>query len=174
MDETLRRLQDRYEIQEVIMRYCRALDRLDRKALESCFHPDSQHNHSYVGPSSTFCDFAFDVLSACVATHHQLGNISIRVQGDLAYADCYFTAYHRIGDPPPPAFAPAGPGDDVLVGGRYIDRFERRDGEWRIAKRIGVHDWRRYEAGADHGFYQLPTSDRGRRDPTDHVYSAEF
>ena len=174
MDETLRRLRDRYEIQEVIARYCRALDRLDRKALESCFHPDSQHNHAYVGPSSTFCDFAFDVLSACVATHHQLGNISVRVQGDVAYADCYFTAYHRIGDPPPAAFAPAGPGDDVVIGGRYIDRFERRDGEWRIVKRTGVHDWRRTEAGADNGFYDLPPSARGRRDRTDHVYEAEF
>ena len=174
MDETLRRLQDRYEIQEVILRYCRALDRLDRKALDSCFHPDSQHNHSYVGPSSTFCDFAIDVLKGCVATHHQLGNISIRVRGDLAYADCYFTAYHRIGDVPVEAFAHAKPGEDVIVGGRYIDRFERRDGEWRIARRFGVHDWQRYEAAADFGFYDQPESQRGRRDPTDHVYSAEF
>ncbi len=31
-------------------------------------------------------------------------------------------------------------GDDVL-GGRYIDRFERRDGEWRIARRVLLLDW---------------------------------
>jgi hypothetical protein len=174
MDDTLRRLQDRYEIQEVILRYCRSLDRLDRKGLESCFHPDSQHNHSYVGPSSTFCDFAFEVLQACVATHHQLGNISIRVHGDLAFADSYFTAYHRIGDTPSAAFAGAQPGEDVIIGGRYIDRFERRDGEWRIARRFGVHDWQRYETAADHGFYDGPETGRGRRDRTDHVYSADF
>jgi hypothetical protein len=26
-------------------------------------------------------------------------------------------------------------------GGRYVDRFERRDGEWKIADRVVVHEW---------------------------------
>ena len=174
MDENLRRVMDRHEIEEVLARYCRALDRLDRPLLESCFHPDSQHHHSYKGPSSTFCDFAFEVLSSCVATHHQIGNVSIRVQGDFAHTDCYFTAYHRLGDPPPPAFPGAKAGEDVLIGGRYIDRFERRDGVWKIIKRTGVHDWRRYEAAADNGFYETPVDERGRRNGDDYVYDAEF
>ena len=174
MDENLRRVMDRHEIEEVLARYCRALDRLDRALLESCFHPDSQHNHSYQGPSSTFCDFAFEVLSSCVATHHQIGNVSIRVQGDVAHTDCYFTAYHRLGDPPPPAFTGARAGEDVLIGGRYIDRFERRDGVWKIIKRTGVHDWRRYEAPADNGLYETPADERGRRNRDDYVYDAGF
>ena len=64
--------------------------------------------------------------------------------------------------------------EDVLIGGRYIDRFERRDGVWRIIQRTGVHDWRRYEAPADHGFYQTPPAQRGRRNRDDQVYDAAF
>ena len=30
-------------------------------------------------------------------------------------------------------------------GGRYVDRFERRDGEWRIAHRNLVHEWDKVE-----------------------------
>jgi hypothetical protein len=30
------------------------------------------------------------------------------------------------------------------IGGRYIDRWEKRGGIWRIARRIGVHDWERW------------------------------
>ena len=30
-------------------------------------------------------------------------------------------------------------------GGRYVDRFERRDGEWKIAHRTVVHEWDKVE-----------------------------
>ena len=29
-----------------------------------------------------------------------------------------------------------------LYGGRYLDEFERREGEWRIARRTYVMDWK--------------------------------
>ena len=32
---------------------------------------------------------------------------------------------------------------EMEVGGRYLDRFEKRDGEWRIARRRYVLDWSR-------------------------------
>jgi hypothetical protein len=31
--------------------------------------------------------------------------------------------------------------NDFLFGGRYVDRLEKRGGEWRIAKRTVVMDW---------------------------------
>ncbi len=169
MDEAVIALLDRAEVQEVLVRYCQAIDRLDRELLATCFHEDSRHDHGYVGPSSTFLDFAMNVLGGCVATHHQLGNIAIRIEGDTAFAESYFTAYHRVGDPPPEAFADAA-GMDLTIGGRYTDSLERRDGVWRITSRTGVHDWRRYEAPADRGFYDLPPGERGRRDRGDPAY----
>jgi hypothetical protein len=46
---------DRWAIQEIILRYARALDRLDQAMLDSCFHPDSVHEHgAYKGPTSEF------------------------------------------------------------------------------------------------------------------------
>ncbi len=30
---------------------------------------------------------------------------------------------------------------DTCVGGRYLDRLERRDGEWRISARAMLYDW---------------------------------
>ena len=169
MDTALRALIDRAEIEEVLARYCRAIDRLDEALLRGCFHPDSVHDHGYAGPSETFVGFAMEVLRGCIASHHQLGNISIAVRGHEADAESYFTAWHRIGDPPPQANADAA-GQDVTVGGRYIDRLERRAGAWRIVSRVGVHDWRRYEAPADRGFFDLPPNQRGRRDASDPVY----
>ena len=71
------------EIIEVTARYARAIDRMDEEMLRSVFHPDSQHNHFYAGPSSDpqrpadgddpgdFVRFAFQVLSAHTHTHHQ-------------------------------------------------------------------------------------------------------
>lgn len=170
MDDLLRQLMDRNEIQEILARYCRAIDRLDEPMLRSCFHGDSLHDHGYAGPSEAFCGFALEVLRGCVATHHQLGNISISVRGDVADAESYFTAYHRIGDEPPAAFGADTAGLDLTIGGRYVDRLERRDGVWRIVHRVGVHDWQRYEPAADRGFFDLAPDQRGRRDQTDPVY----
>ena len=169
MDPAVRALTDRAEISELLMRYCRALDRLNEPLLRSCFHPDSVHNHGYVGASSDFCDFALDTLRGCVVTHHHLGNISVTVDGDRADSECYFTAYHRIADVPPEFFSDAA-GKDLIIGGRYIDRHERRDGVWKIVDRIGVHDWTRYEEPCDRGFLTGPIEGRGRRDASDPVW----
>ena len=172
MTDLPRQLLDRHEIQEVLTRYCEALDRLDRPLLASCFHPDSQHNHSFVGPSSEFLGFAWDVLSGCVATHHQLGNLAITLDGDFARSNCYFPAYPRLGNPAPAPFDLECSGMDLTIGGRYIDRFERRGGVWKIIHRTGVHDWQRYEAPAERGFFTTDPDGRGRRDLTDPAYTA--
>jgi hypothetical protein len=169
MDQAVRAIIDRAEISEVLTRYCRAIDRLDESMLRRCFHADSLHDHGYKGPSETFIAYALAVLRGCVTTHHQLGNISIAVRGHDADAESYFTAYHRIADPPPEAFKDAS-GMDLTIGGRYIDRLEKRAGEWRIVSRTGIHDWRRYEAPADRGFHDLAPDQRGRRDASDPVY----
>ena len=30
---------------------------------------------------------------------------------------------------------------DTVIGGRYLDRLEKRAGEWRIANRVMLYDW---------------------------------
>jgi len=56
------------------------------------------------------------------------------------------------------------------MGGRYVDRFERRDGVWKIAERQGVNEWLRYEAASDRGFWDGSADQRGCRDRSDPVY----
>jgi len=167
-DALLDQLASRAEITEVVLRYCRGIDRCDEALLRSCFHPDARHRHgSFDGASADFCTFALEIVQAVVFTHHQLGPVSIELDGDVAHTETYFTSLHRFGAVPPPG---GQPHEDRFVGGRYVDRFERRGGVWKIAERRGISEWLRYEAASDRGFWDGPAEQRGRRDRDDPVY----
>ena len=185
-EQQVRELLDKQAITDVIMTYARAIDRLDEDLLRSVFHPDSQHAHGFVGPSSDpsqasspgspgdFVAYAFEVLGTLTRTHHQLGNIFIELDGDDAYTETYFSAYHRMrakGDP----LASDGAYDtemDWLVGGRYIDRMQRREGVWKISHRTGLTDWMRTEPPSTQGFSDIPADMLGHRSSQDLVYRA--
>lgn len=175
---------DKQAITEVIMTYARAIDRLDEEMLRSVFHPDSQHAHGFVGPSSDpslpskpgepldFVAFAFGVLNTHTRTHHQLGNTFIELEGENAYAESYFTAYHRMrakGDPQAAENA-YDTEMDFLVGGRYLDRFQKREGVWKISHRTGLTDWMRTEPPSTQGFSTIPADLVGQRSVDDLVY----
>jgi hypothetical protein len=55
-------------------------------------------------------------------------------------------------------------GSEYVLGGRYNDRFEKRDGVWKVLKRVVVFDWRRQwqssEADASH-LAAFPVVNRG-------------
>jgi hypothetical protein len=185
-EQGIAELLDKQAITELVTRYARAIDRFDEALLRSVFHPDSQHAHGFVGPSSDpslpcapgapgdFVAYAFEVLGTHTRTHHQLGNILIELDGDDAYAETYFTAYHRmraIGDPQ----AAENAHDtemDFWVGGRYIDRLQRRQGSWRISHRTGLTDWARTEPPATQGFADIPSELVGKRGVEDLVFRA--
>lgn len=162
---------DQLEILSVLTQYCHALDRRDPDLLARCFHGDSIHQHGpFKGQSSEFIGFAIDLLNAIGATHHHLSSPHVRLEGDTAHVESYFVAYHRIPEVTSLAgvFAGVGVPQDLFIGGRYVDRFERRGGVWKIASRIGVHDWQRLTPAADAGFHDLPVDQRGafgRADP---------
>ena len=100
------------------------------------------------------------------------------MEGDgTATAETYFTAFHRMrarGDP----LAAENAYDtemDYFVGGRYLDRFESRGGEWKIVQRTGMTDWVRLEPGCSQGFADIAEQTIGKRAPDDAVcqfYSA--
>jgi hypothetical protein len=169
----LQETRDRQEITNQLHRYCRALDRMDRPLLESVFHADSTHEMgAFKGLSMDFCQFAFDILSGMEKTQHLLGNVLIELDGDKAVSECYFVAYHRIAaDAPAPEGSPhrLGVDEDLFIAGRYLDRFEKRDGVWRVANRVGVQDWSRWEAVDEQGFPNpgnRPVGKRGKEDPS--------
>ncbi len=168
MDRTLDDLRSRAEIAEVVMAYCRGFDRCDEALLRACFHPDATHEHgAFKGLSHDFCAHGLELVRGVLLTHHQLGQVSIELDGERAWVESYFTSYHRFGEVPPPG---GQPHEDRIMGGRYVDRFERLDGVWRIAHRQGINEWVRYEPAADRGFFERPAAERGRRDHQDPVY----
>ena len=72
-------------------------------------------------------------------TQHLVGNILVEVDGNVAYSESYWQAFHRIAKGKD--FSDSGGfvadhdpsiDEDVFVSGRYIDKLEKRDGEWRI------------------------------------------
>jgi hypothetical protein len=58
---------------------------------------------------------------------------------------------------------------DYFVGGRYLDRFECRDGEWKIVQRTGMTDWMRLETPSSQGFNDIAPQTIGKRAPHDAV-----
>lgn len=187
-DRAMLEFLDKQAITEVVFRYARAIDRLDETLLRSVFHPDSQHNHFFEGPSSApelpstaekpgdFVAFALDALSTHRRTHHQMGNTLIDMTGeDSARVETYFTAFHRM-RPRGDKLAADNAQDtemDYFVGGRYIDRFERRDGQWKIVERVGMTDWTRTEPPASQGFDAIDQRTVGKRAPDDFIYTGQ-
>jgi SnoaL-like domain len=127
---------DEASIRRVLYAYCRAADRGDLVALRAVYHPDATDDHTgvYSGDVDGFIDFIGLSLAAgtVTCTRHCLSNIVIEVDGDVAVVESYFDALHRR--------HVDGEDIDEEAAGRYLDRFERRDGEWRIAARLLVWD----------------------------------
>lgn len=48
LPEPLRRLRDRQQIEDVLVRYSRAIDRADIELLRSCYHEDATEDHGGV------------------------------------------------------------------------------------------------------------------------------
>lgn len=127
---------DEASIRRVLYAYCRAADRGDLLALRAVYHPDAFDDHTgvYSGGVDGFIAFMERSLAAGVVTctRHCLSNILIEVEGDVAVVETYFEAFHRR--------SVDGRDIDEDAAGRYLDRFERREGEWRIAARRVVWD----------------------------------
>lgn len=133
------RLVARAEIQDLLWRYCRGIDRCDVELVRSVYHPGATDNHGiFVGDAGEFADMVVPLLAQSYrCTQHQLSNMLIDIDGDRANAETYFTAYHREHDSPDGVTAP----QMVVFGGRYLDELERRDGRWGIVARVVAHDW---------------------------------
>lgn len=162
--------EDRAAIVATLALYAHALDRRAFDLLAHCFHPDATYRYAAIdGDWRHFVDAARAILAGCGPTHHQLGQALIALAGDTAHVETTFTAHHRVpaDAPATAAFPGTGAAYDVVIGGRYVDRFERRAGRWAIAARTGLHDWRRDQPAADPGFADLPREWRGRTDPDD-------
>lgn len=157
-------------IRDLAARYMRGQDRLDRDLQMSTFWPDSRTDYGiFKGSGPDFVNFAQDLLTAHLANQHIIGQHLIEFdEGDAsrAFGEVYYYAFHRVLEDGAPV--------DMLICGRYLDRYEQRGGEWRFAYREELVDWVRKEPAAD-GFLatDLAACLPGRHDMTDGVYQRE-
>lgn len=136
MSMTVEELLAREEIGDVVKRLARGTDRLDAEQIASCYHPDGIDDHNvFRGPGDEFAAWVVEVLAPHAATMHFVGPPFVRLDGDVAQVDTYCVAHH-ISRPDD-----AGDQVDMVIGVRYVDRFERRDGRWLIARRVSAFDW---------------------------------
>jgi len=167
----LQTLIDRAQIQDLIALYCRAIDRRDETILRSIYHEDAIEDRGegiFYGKAHDWISQTMPVLPVFELTQHSIANCLIDIDGDSATGETYFQAYHRFGEPPETAAGetlevewPAA-GTEMILAGRYLDRFERRDGTWKIAHRKMVCDWCRTQPVLDDWFKQNPTIHFGR------------
>jgi hypothetical protein len=138
----------RAEITDVIMDLARGTDRLDEELMAGCYHPDGFDDHNaFRGSGTDFARWVMEVLPHFEATMHFVGPPRIRLDpddGDVAQVDTYCEAHH-VSRPDAD-----GHQTDMVLGLRYVDRFERRpslsaesagEGRWLIAKRVCAFDW---------------------------------
>lgn len=137
----LQTLMDREAIREAMFAYCRGIDRGDEAALRSTYWPDATDRHgAYQGSAAGFMDAAVKARASGSRMIHQVSNISIVLKGHHAAVESYFQAFQCDTDP-------EGRPRETFLCGRYVDRFEKRSEEWRIAARTVVYDWMKEAPG---------------------------
>jgi len=158
-------LADREAIRDCLYRYSRAVDRCDEDLLRSVYWEDAVDDHVlFTGTREELIAWVLPLLRAMEGSMHMIGNILIRLHGDHADVESYYYGYHRLND--------GSKSFDSVQSGRYLDRFERRDDEWRIAERRVVVDWfRDYTDAGDRergplGNGSIPHGERHPADPS--------
>ena len=165
--DAVRRLLDRAALEDLSRAYMRGLDRRDRALLRSVFDADATtHYGRFAGGPDEFVGYAMNALSTHEINQHLIGQISLWFPGaGSATGEVYFTAFHRL--------ALDGHRSDLTISGRYVDRYRRGPGGWRIVHRTEIVDWARTEPAHDTYTPARPQLVRGRPGPDDLSYRIE-
>jgi len=160
LEEKIGILWEERQIMDVLHRYSRGFDRCDMEVAKSAYWPDALDDHpGFVGNAHAMCDH-FDAYHKDLweTTQHHITNTRIEIDGDTAHTEsyCFLAATKR------------DTRELELIGGRYIRRLEKRDGEWRIAAAVLVADW---SLDAEKTLEMLETGAVGSRDRDDVSYA---
>lgn len=130
------RLQSRQDIEDLVSNYCHGFDKRDFELFSSIWWPDCVWK---IGPP--FGDFTghegirtaiYDVLwPAWAQSQHVTSNLVVRLtDSHSATGICDVDCMGLLTDS----------SEATFVGATYRDRFERRDGEWKISEReVEIH-----------------------------------
>lgn len=123
------------DLADLCAAYSRAVDRLDEAAFVELFHPDAEIDSGVLrGDPRTFArDFCGWVRNNARLVFHGMCQHWFIVEGERARGESYVVAIARL-------IEPDSAERDVLTVGRYLDRFERREGRWRFSERRFIVD----------------------------------
>lgn len=138
MTDLLATLADERAIVAVYQRYCDLVDAKDFDKLDEVFTAETVGDYTQaMGPGVVTKGLAaliaamhanLGAQSACGATHHNVTNFRIAVDGDTAQAKVHYIAAH--------AGTGRFAGQDYVMWGEYTDRLSRTTAGWRIEHRI--------------------------------------
>ena len=126
----LAKLMELESIRALFTRFTRGFDRQDEDLIRSVFWPDAYVGYGRMHPPLLRDDFIAHHLplhTPVLSYAHHISSQTIEIEGDVAHVESYITAIFR---------GLRNPGHITsIVGGRYLDRIDRRGGEWRVAVR---------------------------------------
>ena len=153
-------------IKQLSLLYSRACDRLDKQLLEKLYWPDGGDDHGiFKGTAPEYIDWAMNLLSSWTSSHHSNNNFIIEMNGPQATGEVGWTGYYR--------YQVDGVATDQVSAGRYLDRYEKRLGEWRIAYRTCISEWSRVVSVETDWREGAIPANIGRRDDTDLLYALQ-
>jgi ketosteroid isomerase-like protein len=125
----LEELQARIAIEDCLKRFARAVDRQDWALARTLYHDDAFDDHGFFkGPPDAFLAHIAGLHAEQEHSMHFNTNVLIEFSAaDRAFVETYVLVLQRFKD-----------GARKTASARYLDRFEKRHGEWRVAHRTLV------------------------------------
>ncbi len=134
VESAVRKMSDRQEIEDVLIRYAESLDARDWEGLRTCFMADAVADYGALSGGGGRNEGIEEIVTTCRtaltgldASQHLLGNFRIQTADDRASARCAMHAQHFM-------VSPIG-GNTYVVAGTYHDELIRTTDGWRIAHR---------------------------------------
>jgi ketosteroid isomerase-like protein len=146
-------MRDIVELNQLAYRYAAAVDACDVEAFLGVFTPDARLRSYQPDAEEPFADLSGHAQLAAIPntmrgmyrrTAHMMTNHLVEVDGDAATGEVLCTARHLGHDVQDPTSL------NVII--RYVDRYARQDGGWRIADRQIRFLWSERHPVSDSGF----------------------
>jgi SnoaL-like protein len=134
-EDLLQEMLDEHQLRKLVHGYCRAVDRGDVDALRSLYHDGARDHHGAfsAGIAEDFLDQLAAARPHLRSMQHNVTTVNFAIDGEAAEGEVYTIATHT--------FAAGDRDVDVIVGGRYLDKYEKRGGTWKFVERMIVTDW---------------------------------
>ena len=134
LEKAFAELQAKQDLHELNARYCWGVDRRDRALLEALWWPGATIDFGlFVGSGTQFAELISADNPAVEISYHFASNELFEIDGERATGKSYVIGMSSLIDD--------GNKTQQMVGGRYLDNYERRDGVWKFLRRLFVVDW---------------------------------